>query len=192
MDSSLKKLTAFMKKTKSIGASNPAAQLLPELDKLNLLKFLDEIAANICDVKLKASEIPDLVNFVVQLSCRYQQFPELLLNELKKILPYKKLDKIENPAKYKIDLKFLGELVLNGVFAKPGVDLLGNCLGFLVQTDTQEFTHVPLLLPFCRPTLFDFVGLVPFSEKSRGFDQDELEELTTTLLTENNRRAVKS
>ncbi|KAE9550663.1 hypothetical protein FO519_006124 [Halicephalobus sp. NKZ332] len=193
LDSSLKKLTTFMKKTKSINSSNPASQLLPELDKLNLLKFLDEIASNICEAKIKASEVGDLVNFVVQLSCRYSQFPEMLLNEIKKNVPYRKSDKIENPNKLKIDLKFLGELVLNGVLAKPGIELFGSILAYLVQTDSAEFSHIPVLLPFCRPTLFDFVGIVPFSEKSKiNLKKDELEELTTTALTENNRKAVNN
>jgi len=193
LDSSLKKLTAFMKKTKCINSSNPASQLLPELDKLNLLKFLDEIASNICEAKIKASEVIDLVTFVVQLSCRYGQFPEMLLNEIKKNVPYRKSDKIENPSKLKIDLKFLGELILNGVFAKPGIELLGSVLNYLVQTDSTEYSHVSILFPFCRPTLFDFVGFVPFSEKSKiNPNEDELEELTTTALTENNRKAVKN
>lgn len=105
LDSSLKKLTAFMKKTKTISSTNTAIQLLPELDKLNLLKFLDEIALNICDTKVKQSEIMDLVTFVLQMSCRYEQFPELLLIELKKNIPHRKSDKIESPNKVKTDLR---------------------------------------------------------------------------------------
>ena len=83
--------------------------------------------------------------------------------------------------------------MLNGVFAKPGIELLGSVLAYLVQTDSADFSHVPILLPFCRPTLFDFIGFVPFSEKLKiNPKEDELEELTTTALTENNRKAVKN
>lgn len=83
--------------------------------------------------------------------------------------------------------------MLNGVFAKPGIELLGSVLAYLVQTDSAEFSHILILLPFCRPTLFDFISLVPFSEKSKiNPKEDELEELTTTTLTENNRKAVKN
>lgn len=105
LDSSLKKLTAFMKKTKSISSKEPATLLIPELSKLNVLKFLDEIATNVCEAKIKSSDVNDLVVFVVHVSSLYPQFPDLLLTELKKQFPTKKSEKIENPVKFKVDLK---------------------------------------------------------------------------------------
>ena len=105
LDSSLKKLTAFMRKTKSISSKEPATQLIPELGKLNVLKFLDEIATNVCEAKIKTSDVNDLVTFVVQVCSLYPQFSEMLLNELRKQLPTKKSEKIENATKLKTDLK---------------------------------------------------------------------------------------
>ena len=107
LDSSLKKLTAFMKKTKSISSKEPASQLIPELGKLNVLKFLEEIATNVCQAKITASDVNDLVQFVVQVSSLYSDFSELLLVEMKKLFPIKKMDKIENPVKLKVDLKLV-------------------------------------------------------------------------------------
>uniref|UniRef100_A0AC34GNB7 MIF4G domain-containing protein n=1 Tax=Panagrolaimus sp. ES5 TaxID=591445 RepID=A0AC34GNB7_9BILA len=192
LDSSLKKLTAFMKKTKSISSKEPATLLIPELSKLNVLKFLDEIATNVCEAKIKSSDVNDLVTFVVHVCSLYPQFSDLLLVELKKQFPTKKSEKIENPTKFKIDLKFLGELILNGVFAKPGMDLLGSALAYLVATDATEFNNVPLLMPFCKQLFFDFTGTIPLSQKDKINDtfRGKIPELITPVLTESNRKAI--
>uniref|UniRef100_A0A914Z850 MIF4G domain-containing protein n=1 Tax=Panagrolaimus superbus TaxID=310955 RepID=A0A914Z850_9BILA len=192
LDSSLKKLTAFMKKTKSISSKEPATLLIPELSKLNVLKFLDEIATNVCEAKIKSSDVNDLVRFVVHVCSLYPQFSDLLLLELKKQFPTKKSEKIENPTKFKIDLKFLGELILNGVFGKPGMDLLGSALAYLVATDATEFNNVPLLMPFCKQLFFDFTGTIPLSQKDKISDafRGQISELVTPILTESNRKAI--
>uniref|UniRef100_A0A914Q4P4 MIF4G domain-containing protein n=2 Tax=Panagrolaimus davidi TaxID=227884 RepID=A0A914Q4P4_9BILA len=192
LDSSLKKLTAFMKKTKSISSKEPATLLIPELSKLNVLKFLDEIATNVCEAKIKSSDVNDLVVFVVHVSSLYPQFPDLLLTELKKQFPTKKSEKIENPVKFKVDLKFLGELILNGVFAKPGMDLLGSALAYLVATDAGEFNNVPLLLPFCKQLFFDFTGTIPLSQNDKIPDafREQIPQLISPVLTDSNRKAI--
>ena len=46
LDSTLKKVTAFTKKLKQLGTT-PISQFLPELDKLNLSKYLDEVCFKI-------------------------------------------------------------------------------------------------------------------------------------------------
>uniref|UniRef100_A0A183CDV9 GB1/RHD3-type G domain-containing protein n=1 Tax=Globodera pallida TaxID=36090 RepID=A0A183CDV9_GLOPA len=56
MDSSLKKVATFTQKLKNIDAQS-APQFLPELDRLNLPKYLHEIAANICEAKLTSLDL---------------------------------------------------------------------------------------------------------------------------------------
>lgn len=105
LDSTLKKVTAYMKKLKSIGTTVPPSSLIPELEKLNVSKFLDEIARNICEAKIKISDLPSLVDFCVKVASLYQEFPSILITELKKRIPFKKSDTIANPSKLRVDLK---------------------------------------------------------------------------------------
>lgn len=96
-----------MKKLKNIGPSQPPAALLPEMEKLNLSKYLDEIAMSVCEAKIKISETISLVELCAKVSSIYANFPELLVAEFKKIVPFKKSDKIANPSKLRVDLKYL-------------------------------------------------------------------------------------
>jgi regulator of nonsense transcripts 2 len=59
--------------------------------------------------------------------------------------------------------RFFAELLLNGVFDREGMQLLGTVLSFLVQTDRQEHVNVSVLLPFCRSALPAITGIVPAS-----------------------------
>lgn len=74
---------------------------------LCLIKFykIRNIQA-IAETKIKNSEVPSVTQLCVAICCRYASFSELLLAEMKKNLPQKKSDKIANPAKLKIDLRF--------------------------------------------------------------------------------------
>ncbi|KAI3407600.1 Regulator of nonsense transcripts upf2 [Globodera pallida] len=162
LDSSLKKVTTFTKKLKNIGAQS-APQFLPELDRLNLSKYLDEIATNICEAKLKTLDLEAVVEFCAKLSSLYREFPAQLVAQFRKQLPNKKTDQIENPSKLRVDLKFFTELLLHGLFEKDGLQLLGAVLSYLVHTDKQEHVNVSLLLPFCRANLFPITGIVPLS-----------------------------
>lgn len=116
------------------------ASTLPDLSKLNLSKFIEEIAQAIAETKMKVSDIGPVVDFCVELALRYgdfsnfyivsssASFPETLLSELKKNLPLKKVDKVTNPAKLRIDFRFLCELVACGVLGKDGLQVLFlNC-----------------------------------------------------------------
>uniref|UniRef100_A0A1I7XK41 MIF4G domain-containing protein n=1 Tax=Heterorhabditis bacteriophora TaxID=37862 RepID=A0A1I7XK41_HETBA len=104
LDSTLKKTTAFMKKLKSLNAQTVPA-LIVDLKKLNLSKFVEEMANGIAEIKLKVSEVPPVIDLCVEIAARYIKFSELLLMEIKKGLPLKKSDKITNPAKLRIDIR---------------------------------------------------------------------------------------
>ncbi|KAI6202081.1 hypothetical protein M3Y96_00910400 [Aphelenchoides besseyi] len=57
LDWTLKKVTAFMKRVKNIGTTVTPESLLSELAKLNLSKFVDEIASSVCDAKIKVEDL---------------------------------------------------------------------------------------------------------------------------------------
>ncbi|VDM36735.1 unnamed protein product [Toxocara canis] len=162
MDSTLKRTTAFMKKLKNIGSAQQTA-ILADLDKVNLSKFVEEMARCIVDAKIKLSDVQSVVTICVQLSSLYAEFPLLLLTELKKILPTKRLDKIANPSKLRLDLRLLSELCLHGVFAKEGIHLLGSTVSYLTLTDKSDHFNVPILLSLCKALGPDIFGLYPYS-----------------------------
>jgi regulator of nonsense transcripts 2 len=94
-----------MKRVKTIGSTVTPESLLPELTKLNLSKFVDEIASSVCDAKLKVEDLSSLVEFCVKASSIYATFSENLVIELKKRVPTKKSDEITNASKLRVDLK---------------------------------------------------------------------------------------
>ena len=104
MDSTLKKVTAFTKKLKNIGSIS-ASQFIPDLDRYNLSKYLDEIAVNICEAKIKTSDLESLIEFCVKMASLYKDFPNHLIQAFRKQMPTKKGDKIENPSKLRVDLR---------------------------------------------------------------------------------------
>uniref|UniRef100_A0A914ZPX4 MIF4G domain-containing protein n=2 Tax=Parascaris univalens TaxID=6257 RepID=A0A914ZPX4_PARUN len=164
MDSTLKRTTAFMKKLKNISAAQEAA-ISSDLEKINLSKFVEEMANSIAEAKIKVSDVQAVVAICVQLSSLYAEFPSLLLAELKKVLPTKRSDKIANPSKLRLDLRLLCELCLHGVFAKDGVQVLGSAISYLTLTDKSEHINVPILLSLCKSLGADVFGLHPYSIK---------------------------
>ncbi|TMS37884.1 hypothetical protein L596_004724 [Steinernema carpocapsae] len=185
LDSTLKKTTAFMKKVRNIGTSATASSLMPELEKLNLSMFMDELAASIAEAKFKSGEIGSVVDVCVFLASRYKVFPENLIAQLRKSLPSKKADKIANPSKLRVDIRFLAELLLNGVFCnhKEGLQLFGQSLNFIMTTDKSEHANVGILLPLCRSlAIIDCSDIVPAK-----FDSDVPR---SSILTSDQRKAV--
>ncbi|CAK5108970.1 unnamed protein product [Meloidogyne enterolobii] len=129
----------------------------------NFSKYLDEIAFNICEAKIKIADLSSLVDFIVKISSLYNQFSTHLLNEFKKQMPSKKTDKVENPSKLRVDLRFFTELLLNGIFGREGLQLLGAVLAFLVNTDKQEHLNTSVLMPFCKAHFYPITGILPYS-----------------------------
>jgi regulator of nonsense transcripts 2 len=96
-----------MKRVKNIGSTETPKSLLPELAKLNLSKFIDEIASSVCDAKIKIEELPPLVEFCVKAASIYSTFAENLVAELKKRVPTRRSDEIKNASKLRVDLKYV-------------------------------------------------------------------------------------
>ncbi|KAK6751164.1 hypothetical protein RB195_002875 [Necator americanus] len=175
LDSTLKKTTAFMKKLKSLSAPS-VPSLIEDLSRLNLSKFVEEMAAGIAETKLKPSDVIPIVDLCVAIASRYSKFPELLLTEIRKGLPLKRTDKIANPGKLRIDVRLLCELILCGVVGKEGLQTLGATLSFICLTDKGEHSNVGLLCSLCRPVGWQIAGIVPTPESSDtiSIEQDAL------------------
>ncbi|EGT38568.1 hypothetical protein CAEBREN_03289 [Caenorhabditis brenneri] len=161
LDSTLKKTTSFMKKVKLLSAASVPG-LIEELSKLNLSKFVEEMASGIIETKLKLSDIPKVTELCLAISAKYSNFSEQMAGEFKKVLPVKKSDKIANVAKLRVDIIFLAELCLCGVFnEKEGLQVLGAVLSYLIQTDKTEFVNVGLLATVSRTVGWQIANIVP-------------------------------
>lgn len=161
LDSTLKKTTSFMKKVKLLSAAT-VPQLIEELSKLNLSKFVEEMASGIIETKLKLSDIPKVTELCLAISAKYSNFSEQMAGEFKKVLPVKKSDKIANVAKLRVDIIFLAELCLCGVFnEKEGLQVLGAVLSYLIQTDKTDFVNVGLLATVSRTVGWQIANIVP-------------------------------
>lgn len=71
-DSSLKKVTPFLKKVREKLCDETKGQLLIELPKLNLSKYVEEVAVSVSDAKLKTSDLPAAVAVC---SCMHRSYP---------------------------------------------------------------------------------------------------------------------
>ena len=81
---------------------------------------------------------------------------------LLQVLHLKKDEKIANPSKLRVDLRFYAELVSVGVFGlKEGLPLLGHALTSLVASDKESHAHVGLLMVFAKHCGDDYAGLLP-------------------------------
>lgn len=73
--------------------------------KVNLSKFVEEIAKTIAEAKIKYGDVQSVVTISVRLACCYAEFSSLLLPEFRKVLPVKRSDKIQNPSKLRVDIR---------------------------------------------------------------------------------------
>lgn len=161
LDSSLKKNTAFIKRLKNMTEAQKDS-LIKDMNSLNLTKYISEAASAIVDAKLKMSDVNTAVQLCSMLHQRYSEFSTQLLEHWQKVLPMKKDEKILNPSKIRVDLRFYAELVSCGVFnLREGLPLLGNLLTILTASDKEEHGNVNILLSFCRHCGEDYAGLVP-------------------------------
>lgn len=115
LDSSLKKNTAFVKKVRQFTASQLEA-LLNDLSGLNLTKYISEISCALSETKLKLSDIPAAVTLCTKIHQIYPEFGKNFLENWQKILAIKPGEKMANPSKMRVDLRFFAELLSCGVF----------------------------------------------------------------------------
>lgn len=115
LDSSLKKNTAFVKKLKQF-TSTQLDSLLKDISGLNLTKYISEISQAIAEAKIKVSDIPAAITLCSKLHQTYPEFSKSFLDNWQKILVLKPNEKITNPSKMRVDLRFFAELLSCGVF----------------------------------------------------------------------------
>ncbi|XP_059153524.1 regulator of nonsense transcripts 2-like isoform X2 [Physella acuta] len=161
LDSSLKKNTAFIRKLRNMTESQKDS-LSKEFLGLNLTKYIEEVAGAIIDAKLKMTDVPCAIYICGLLHQRYADFSHSLIDVFNKNLLSKKDEKITNASKYRVDLRFLGELIAYGVFtAKEGLPILANQLSILVNSDRDEHNYLPIITSFCKHCGDDYTGIIP-------------------------------
>lgn len=159
LDSSLKKNTAFVKKLKQFTASQ-LEQLEKDMAGLNLTKYISEVSQAIVEAKLKMSDIPSIITLSSSLHQIYADFATHFHESWQKVLLIKPGEKVKNPSKMRVDLKFYCELLNVGIFTnKTGLPLLGQVLTNLINQDKEEHSNISIILSFCKHVGEEFAGL---------------------------------
>ncbi|CAF0714012.1 unnamed protein product [Brachionus calyciflorus] len=161
LDSSIKKVTSFIKKLKTLTESQKES-LTKDMNQLNLSKYLSEVAAAFLEAKLKMNDVQCALMLCSQMHQSYADFSSILFEQWQKVLNIKKDDKIANPSKLRVDLRFFADLISIGVLSeKESLSLLGNQLTILTTCD-KEFANISIVSSFCKHCGEDFADLVPF------------------------------
>jgi regulator of nonsense transcripts 2 len=98
LDSSIKKVTAFIKRLKTLTEIQKET-LSKEMSQLNLSKYLSEVAAAFTEAKLKMNDIQCALHLCSQMHQNYSEFAGFLFEQWQKVLNIKKDEKINNPSK---------------------------------------------------------------------------------------------
>lgn len=158
LDSNLKKNTAFVKKIKNFTATQ-VDSYLKDMAGLNLTKYISEIAAAIVEAKLKMNDVSPAVKLCSVLHQTYSEFSQHLFENWQKALSFKVGEKVANPSKLRVDLRFYAELVSCGLFSnKNAFTLLGNVLTMLINMDKEEHFNISIILTFCKHCGEDYAG----------------------------------
>nr|XP_054752267.1 regulator of nonsense transcripts 2-like [Lytechinus pictus] len=167
LDSSLKKNTAFIRKLKTLSEQQKDS-LTKEFQGLNLTKYVGEAAIAFSEAKLKMSDIASAVHLCSLFHTRYEEFSSQLLQGLQRVLPApsKKEDK-ENKQqvvfdnKIRVELRFLAELIVNGIFTeKEGLPLLNNQLSAIMKGDRENHNYITIIISFTKHCGEDFAGII--------------------------------
>jgi regulator of nonsense transcripts 2 len=160
LDSSIKKITSFIKRLKNLTESQKDS-LSKDLVQLNLTKYISEVAAAFTEVKLKMNDINCALHLCSLMHQYYPEFSSVLFECWQKVLNLKKEDKVQNPSKLRVDLRFFTELATIGVLpAKESLSLLGNQLTILTMCD-KDHSNLSIIISFCKHCGEDFADLTP-------------------------------
>ncbi|KAJ8678900.1 hypothetical protein QAD02_014687 [Eretmocerus hayati] len=161
LDSSLKRNTTFVKKLKTFSGTQVDV-IIKDMSNLNLTKYISEVSTALVDAKLKMTDVAPAIRVCSFLHQTYAEFSTHFFENWQKILSIKVGDKINNPSKLRVDLRFYAELINAGIFThKQGLPLLGSVLTVLINMDKEEHNNVSIILSFCRHCGEDYAGLVP-------------------------------
>ena len=160
LDSSIKKVTSFIKRLKGLTESQKDA-LGKEMLQLNLSKYLSEVAVAFVEAKLKMNDIVCALHLCSIMHQSYSEFSSLLFEQWQKLLNLKKDEKVANPSKLRVDLRFFAELITIGVLPeKEALSLLGNQLTILTNFD-KDHANISIITSFCKHCGEDWANLVP-------------------------------
>jgi regulator of nonsense transcripts 2 len=160
LDSSIKKITAFIRRLKNLTESQKEC-LSKDITQLNLTKYISEVAAAFTEAKLKMNDINCALYLCSQLHQMYNEFSQVLFELWQKILNVKKEEKVSNPSKLRVDLRFFAELITIGVLPeKDSLSLLGNQLTIMTLYD-KEHGNITIISSFCKHCGEDFADLMP-------------------------------
>ncbi|XP_041348866.1 regulator of nonsense transcripts 2-like isoform X2 [Gigantopelta aegis] len=192
LDSSLKKNTAFVKKLRNLTESQKQS-LIKDFEGLNLSKYTGEAASGIAEAKLKMSDIHCAVQLSSLIHQRYSDFQQLLLDNFQKILLTKKDDRISNPSKYRVDLRFFADLVSVGVFTlKEGLPILANQLSLLINSDKDDHNHLSIISSFLKHCGDDYVGFFPRKIRLLSVKYNVTDTVKSILLPPERKRACRN
>eukprot|EP00665_Eupelagonemidae_sp_cell47_P011270 gene11270-biopygen3405 len=82
LESSLKRVNQFLKKVKERLCNEMGSQLLMECCKLNLSKYVDEIAIGVADARLKSADLPAATQLCSLMHRSYASFASTLQPQL--------------------------------------------------------------------------------------------------------------
>ncbi|KAI9554313.1 hypothetical protein GHT06_019585 [Daphnia sinensis] len=160
LDSSIKKNTAFVRKLKNFTEAQKES-ILKDINTLNLTKYISEVANAIVEAKLKMTDIASILQVCVVLHEKYADFSSQILEAWQKVLSLKKDEKVSNPSKTRVDVRFYADLISCGVLTpKEGLPLLGSFLTNLIHGDKEEHNSATIILAFCKFCGEDYAGLV--------------------------------
>ena len=187
----LEKVTSFIKRLKSLTESQKDA-LGKEMQQLNLSKYLSEVAAAFIEVKLKMNDIPCALHLCALMHQNYGEFASLLFEQWQKMLNLKRDEKVANPSKLRVDLRFFAELITIGILPeKESLSLLGNQLTILTHHD-KEYANISIITSFCKHCGEDFEDLIPLKYEKLALKHGIKILPPNTIYSSERQKAVKS
>lgn len=149
LDSSIKKVTSYIKRLKTLTESQKDA-LAKDMQQLNLTKYLSEVATAFTEAKLKMNDLACAIHLCSMLHQSYAEFRTCLFEQWQKVLTLKKDEKVQNPSKMRVDLRFFAELItINVLPSKEALSLLGNQLTILTTFD-KDFSNISIIISFLK------------------------------------------
>lgn len=185
LKSDLKKCTAFCKKIKSTqnwDLPSPATpsptivtSMLNDIEKLNLSRYTEEIAAAFLEAKLKVADVPGVVAVCVALHLRYNDFMDILLPTLFAVFkglssPSKSTP--EDAKQKRIYLRILTEFTIVGILTdfKPILKIISEAAGAPSSSNSNgkyNVTDAILVVSFAKASGHEIIGITPKSVKGR-------------------------
>jgi regulator of nonsense transcripts 2 len=167
LDGSVKKNTAFVKKLRSAVTDAQGETLLADAAKLNLSKYLSEVATSLAQaggVVKKASA--ETAAEVAQLLLRRHgaDFAEPLKEAIEAQLSAVAVPSAEDReavAAFRYTFQFYAELVLRGLLPEKEGRALCKRLAGLMAKDKDSLQLLPLVIALLRPVLGELAGMPP-------------------------------